>query len=165
MGKHNQAATVAQVQPSNARMLVRIAAVQALRTEHKAARTAKATALATQQQGLQQIAALQLQVAQLQQQYGVATKQGSARANSATVVPSVALVQVAGAAMQPCAAARAIAVQHYPNRKAALKAMLLAGINVATASTQYGIVRKQQGCVVTTVAAEAAEAAATATLQ
>jgi hypothetical protein len=62
-------------------------------------------------------------------------------------------VQVAGAAMQPCAAARAIAVQHYPNRKNALKAMLLAGINVATASTQYGIVRKQQGCVVATVAA------------
>lgn len=129
----------------------RIAKVTALLlAQHLAAKQQRyIVAVAQQQQQAQKYAAQQaiaLAVAQYQTQYGTTpavTLQG-ARANSATARPSAALVTVQGLAHKPCQAVHAIAAMHYPNRKAAMLACSDAGINPATASTQYAAYSKAQ---------------------
>lgn len=123
------------------RMQQRIAAVQATRKQHHATRIAAreqaAAALANAQ-------AYHTALAQLQAQYGVqATSAPKARANSATAVPSAALITFNGAQYTPCKAVHAIAAHCNGVRKATLALCKQVGINPATASTQFGIYRKQ----------------------
>lgn len=127
------------------------AALFAQRTAFKAQRYSVAVTAAqqaaAQAAAVQQAQALQAQAAALLAQHGIQVGT-AARANSATSNPSAALVSVAGQQLTPCKAAQAIAAQHYPNRKAAMQAAQSAGINPATASTQYGIYAKQQKALV-----------------
>lgn len=146
--KATAAAVATQPAAPNLRAL-RIAAVQAaLVAKRVAAKQAKylaaQAAFTAQQDLLAKHAAYQLQVAQLQAQYGIAPTQHAApRANSATVKPSGTAILVNGVHYTPCKAVHAIAALHAGNRKATLAACTAAGINPATAATQYGIYKKK----------------------
>jgi phage FluMu gp28-like protein len=123
------------------RLQQRIAAVQQLRASKNAARK-----FAAQQQ------AFALAVQQAAAQYGVTPQQAaaalglvasSARANSATVQPSVPTLQVQGTQHKPCAAVHALCAQlvatdPHATRKQMLQLCTDNGINPATASTQVG---------------------------
>lgn len=74
-------------------------------------------------------AAYQQQVQQLQASYGVAATSSATRSNTAQYARS----SVQGA----CAAVHALAVQHGGVRAATLAACVAAGINPATAATQF----------------------------
>lgn len=121
------------------RMQQRIAQVQAVRAAKNNARV---------QQRNQQ--AYLLAVQQLAAQYGVTapvqTVALNARANSATVAPSTALVSVQGVQYKPCAAVHALCatLPATATRAQMLQLCKDNGINAATASTQVGIYRKQQ---------------------
>lgn len=143
--KNQVAAQQQKVRNNNAvvRMQQRIAAVQQLRASKHAARVA-----ARNQQ------AFVTQVQQLAQQYGVNVQQvinmhnsntTAARANSATANPSNALVVVAGVPLKPCKAVHALCAANPTATRAQILGLCAQhGINQATASTQYGVYKKQQ---------------------
>lgn len=140
--------TVANAQSLRAR---RVALVQTQRAvKYRAAKlqahNVAQAAWVAQQQQLQQTQAFNLAVQQLAAQYGVAINPTSVapRANSATVQPSSNVVLVNGVYLRPVAAVHAIAAQ-YNNRKQTIAACLAAGINPATAATQWGVYKKQHG--------------------
>lgn len=125
-----------------ARMQQRIAKVQQLRASKHAAR------IAARNQS-----AFLLQVNELAVQYGINAQQlikmhnsnnTNARANSATVNPSAALVTVNGVPLKPCKAVHALcAANPTATRAQVLQMCAQHGINPATAATQYGVYRKQ----------------------
>lgn len=136
-----QQATVVQPVTLRAR---RVAAVQvALMQRRVAAKQAKFA----QVQHAAKVAAYQAAVAALAQQHGlpVPTVALAPRANSATVQPSSAVITVNGVQYKPTKAVHAIAAAN-PNatRKQVLQLCINAGINQATAATQYNVF-KQQG--------------------
>lgn len=118
------------------------AAVQKLRmAARQQYQQARQAALAKQQE-LAKRQAFELQVAQLAAQYGIAVNpaQVAPRANSATFVPSSNQINVGGQYFTPCKAVHAIAASMpTATRKQVLEACIAAGINKATASTQYGL--------------------------
>jgi hypothetical protein len=119
--------------------LVLAAHVQAKTAKYQAvtqAYQAQQAALANQQAALAEIA-------QIQAKYGVSVQlTAQPRANSATPAPSSAAILVNGVYYNPCKAVHAICAMH-STRKAAIAACIAAGINPATASTQYGIYHKK----------------------
>lgn len=98
-----------------------------------------------QQQALANQQAYLAEIAQIQAKYGVsATITAAPRANSATPQPSASAILVNGTYLKPVAAVHALAAIH-KNRKATLVACAQAGINPATAATQWGVYKKQHG--------------------
>lgn len=96
-------------------------------------RTARVMRVATAKH-LRNKAAFTLQVQQLQAQYGVASTQAATRTNVAQHPRSA----VAGA----CKQVHAIAAQYGYNRAATLAACKAAGINPATAATQFAVAKR-----------------------
>lgn len=84
-------------------------------------------------------------VAQLQQQYGITLKPVAPRANSATEKPSPTSIMVDGVSYLPTKAVHALFHKHKGNRKAVLEEAKDLGINPSTATTQYGVAKKEHG--------------------
>lgn len=89
-------------------------------------------------------AAGMLAVQQLCAQYGLPlpVMGTAARANSATNTPSNTSIMVNGVLYKPTKAVHAIAAQCNYVRKATIAACVAAGINAATASTQFAVASK-----------------------
>lgn len=115
----------------------RAAAKQAAYAARKQAYEAEQAARAKQQQ-------FQLKVAELAAEFGIPAVQVAPRANSATVQPSNSAILIEGQYLTPCKAVHAIAAKHR-NRKATLAECKALGINPATAATQWGVFKKQEG--------------------
>lgn len=139
--QQQQTAVAKTQQNAVVRMQQRIAKAVATRQAHQQARVALRQA-AQEQLANQQ--AFNMQVQQLAAQYGIAINPAgiAPRANSATAKPSAATVCINGTYYTPCKAVHALAALH-GNRKATLAACAAHGINPATASTQWGVYKKQ----------------------
>jgi hypothetical protein len=127
----------------------RVAAVQqALYAQRIAAKQAKYTAAVAAyndaQQKLAQQAAFNAAVAELHAKFGIAVQPVAPRANSATTAPSASAINVNGVLLKPVAAVHAICAAN-PNatRKQVIAACIQAGINPATAATQYGVYKQK----------------------
>jgi hypothetical protein len=142
----NQTATVTAAQVLRAR---RVAAVQAaLYARYHAAKQAKhAAAVAAYNEAQQKLAneqAFAAALAQLHAQFGIAVQPVAPRANSATTNPSAQAINVNGVLLKPVAAVHAICAAN-PNaaRKQVIALCVQAGINPATAATQYNVYKQK----------------------